>query len=88
MCIDIGKILYGVVKGQVSVFTELWSLININPSPAETGYAPVFSNSVDPAQLTSEEANRSGSALFVIQYVSLSQQSCCAMPLFYVVGFH
>ena len=29
---------------------------------------PVFANSVDPDQLASEEANWSGSALFVIQY--------------------
>ena len=29
-----------------------------------------FANSVDPDQLASEEANWSGSALFVIQYVN------------------
>ena len=34
---------------------------------------PVFANSVDPDQLAS--ANWSGSALFVIQYVNLYQQS-------------
>ena len=33
-----------------------------------------FANSVDPDQLASEEANWSGSALFVIQYVHLYQQ--------------
>ena len=32
-------------------------------------------NSVEPDQLASEEANWSGSALFVIQYVNLYQQS-------------
>ena len=32
---------------------------------------PAFANSVDPDQLASEEANWSGSALFVIQYVNL-----------------
>ena len=36
---------------------------------------PAFENSVDPDQLASEEANWSGSALFVIQYVSLYGQS-------------
>ena len=35
---------------------------------------PVFENSVDPDQLASEEANWSGSALFVIQFVNLYQQ--------------
>ena len=36
---------------------------------------PVFANRVDPNQLASEEANWSGSALFVIQYVYFYQQS-------------
>ena len=39
---------------------------------------PAFANSVDPDQLASEEANWSGSALFVdivIQYMNLYQQS-------------
>ena len=36
---------------------------------------PVFANSVDPDHLASEEANWSGSALFVIQHVILYQQS-------------
>ena len=31
---------------------------------------PTFTNSVDPDQLASEEANSSGSALFVIKYVN------------------
>ena len=31
---------------------------------------PVWANSVDPDQLASEEANWSGSALFVIKYVN------------------
>ena len=35
---------------------------------------PAFANSVDPDQLASEEANWSGSALFVIQCVNLYQQ--------------
>ena len=33
-----------------------------------------MANSVDPDQLASEEANWSGSALFVIQYVNMYQQ--------------
>ena len=35
---------------------------------------PVLANSVDPDQLASEEANWSGSALFVIKYVNFSQK--------------
>ena len=34
---------------------------------------PVLANRVDPDQFTSEEANWSGSALFVIKYVNLEQ---------------
>ena len=34
---------------------------------------PVLANSVDPDELASEEANLSGSALFVIKYVNLYQ---------------
>ena len=33
-----------------------------------------MTNSADPDQLASEEANWSGSALFVIEYVNLFQQ--------------
>ena len=36
---------------------------------------PVLANSVDPDHLASEEANWSGSALFVIKYVIFYQQS-------------
>ena len=36
---------------------------------------PVFANSVDPDQLASEEANWSGSALFVIKHMNLYQQT-------------
>ena len=36
---------------------------------------PVLPNSVDPDQLASEEANWSGSALFVIKYVNFYQKS-------------
>ena len=35
---------------------------------------PVLANSVDPDQLASEEANWSGSALFVIQHVNFYQK--------------
>ena len=35
---------------------------------------PVLANSVDPDQLASEEANWSGSALFVNKYVSFYQK--------------
>ena len=49
-----------------------------NPGPSQPRYAqicPAFTNSVDPDQLASEEANWSWSALFVIKYVYLHQQS-------------
>ena len=36
---------------------------------------PVLANSADPDQLASEEANWSGSALFVVKYANLYQQS-------------
>ena len=35
---------------------------------------PVLANSVDPDQFASEEANWSGSALFVIEYVNFYQK--------------
>ena len=44
------------------------TLVLLNPD------IPVSTNSVDPDQLASEEANWSGSALFVIKYVTLYQQ--------------
>ena len=43
-------------------------LVLLNPD------MPHIANSVDPDQLASEEANWSGSAPFVIKYVSLYQQ--------------
>ena len=43
---------------------------------------PIFANSVDPDQLASEEeANWSGSALFVIKYVNLYEKSNLVMWL-------
>ena len=50
------------------------NLDRLNPSLAEHDM-PVLANSVDPDQLASEEANWSGSALFVIKYVNLYQNS-------------
>ena len=44
------------------------------PLSCWTRIYPAFANSVDPDQLASEEANWSGSAPFVIQYLSLYQQ--------------
>ena len=45
----------------------------INPSLAEHDM-PCFRNSADPDQLACEEANWSGSALFVIKYVKFYQK--------------
>ena len=42
----------------------------VNPCPADPGYT-LSLHSVDSDQLASEEANWSGSALFVIKYVNL-----------------
>ena len=42
-----------------------------NPCPAEPGCTLIFTNSVDPDQLASEEANWSVSALFAIKYMNL-----------------
>ena len=42
--------------------------------PCWTCIRPAFANSVDPDQLAYEEANWSGSALFVIQYVKSYEQ--------------
>ena len=49
------------------------SIRRIYPGPSDPGYI-LPANSVDPDQLASEEANWSGSALFVIKYVNLYQQ--------------
>ena len=43
------------------------------PQSCWTRICPAFASSVDPDQLASEEANWSGSALFVIKYVNLYQ---------------
>ena len=44
------------------------------PLSCWTWIYPPFANSVDPDQLASEEANWSGSALFVIKYLNLCEQ--------------
>ena len=44
-----------------------------NPSLAEYDM-PCLSKSIDPDQLASEEANRTGSALFVIKYENFYQK--------------
>ena len=48
---------------------EVLTHVLLNPDFA----CPVFANSEDPDQLTSEEANWSESTLFAIQYVNLYQ---------------
>ena len=47
---------------------NILTLVLLNPD-----ICPAFANSVDPDQLASEEANWSGSTLFVIKYVNLYQ---------------
>ena len=50
------------------------SYFDMIPLSCWTQIYPAFANSVDPDQSAFEEANWSGSALFVIQYVNLYQQ--------------
>ena len=52
----------------LQVITNLSTFL---PWSCWTLLCPVFANSVDPDQLASSEANWSGYALFVIQYVNL-----------------
>ena len=44
---------------------------HLTPLSCWTRICPALTNSVDPDQLASEEANWSGSALFAIKYVNL-----------------
>ena len=55
-------------------------MYSFNPSLANTT-CPVLANSVDPDQLASEEANWSGSALFVIKYVTFYQKPRWSNPI-------
>ena len=52
------------------IFTS-FILSIINSNPAEPGYVLPFANHEDTDQLASEEANLSGSALFVINFSNL-----------------
>ena len=76
------------MTNQITVYQNTWAStsenvfsnkiqiisVGINPSLAEHT-CPVVANSVDPDQLASEDANWSGSALFVIKYVNFYQKS-------------
>ena len=57
-----------IYKISRSIFMNL-ALLLLNTT------CPALANSVDPDQLASEEANWSGSALFVIKYVNFYQNS-------------
>ena len=65
-----GSTIFSLDTGKLYLLTLLLhlSLVLLVPD------SPTFANSVDPDQLASSEANWSGSALFVIQHVSLYQQ--------------
>ena len=54
------------------LFSNFW--YKIYDLSCWTQIYPAFANSVDPDQLASEEANWSGSALFVITYLNLYEQ--------------
>ena len=58
---------------------KYYAEILVNPSLAE--YDMPLANNVDPDQLASEEANRSGSALFVIKYVNCYQKPGSSNPI-------
>ena len=56
------------VQKYITAITRHLTLLLLNT------ICPVLANSVDPDQLASEEANWSGSALFVIKYVNFYQK--------------
>ena len=58
---------------QTSLFNYMWLHLKLTLTLLKTT-CPVLANSVDPDQLASEEANWSGSALFVIKYVNFYQK--------------
>ena len=66
-------------SGQIHIGSCPVPLFNFAPSHLTllllNTTCPVLANSIDPDQLASEEANRSGSALFVIKYVNIYQKS-------------
>ena len=53
----------------IEIFLNRLTLLLLNTT------CPVLANSVDPNQMASEEANWSGSALFVIKYVNFYQKT-------------
>ena len=57
-------------QNYIGMFSWCWSLTLLL---LNTPY-PVLANSVDPDQLASEEANWSGSAIFVMKYVNFYQK--------------
>ena len=64
---------------------QFWSLHTHETFlPGWSRICPAFANSVDPDQLASEEANWSGPALFVIEYVNLYHQPESINP----IGWH
>ena len=65
-CCFIRKFGYEIL-GHFFKHSKVLTLVLLNPDIL------AFANSVDPDQLASEEANWSGSALFVIHYVNLYQ---------------
>ena len=65
------------------MYPKLWEIEQVFPIPIIFWFltllllnmtCPVLANSVDPDRLASEEANWSGSALFVIKYVNFYQK--------------
>ena len=87
-----GSLLKGKISFSINTFSKGWQnifltvipheseSIHFNPSPAEPRYT-LSLQTVDPDQLASEEANRSGSALFVIKYENLYQQPGSSNPI-------
>ena len=64
-------LIFNVIYDLVGMMRYEFYFLHFNSCHAEPGYTLAFANSVDPDQLTSEETNWSGSALFAIKYVNL-----------------
>ena len=62
------SILYEIYNYWYNLFDAMLTLLLLSTT------CPALANSVDPDQLASEEANWSGSALFVIKYVNFYQK--------------
>ena len=68
------EIDHEIIKSSVILLLPLIQEGHLLTLSCWTWICPAFTNSVDPDQLASSEANWSGSALFVIKYLNLYEQ--------------